>query len=406
MTYLATEMLLYLLSTGVIGLILGWLIWGVGRRRKLNAQRSTLNSMIEQEKTAHHQTRLLLDDAESKAEKALQTAKADARRSLAGLQERFDTERDSAEEARDELQQMRAGMEKAVEEERASVRATVDEAMKTADTEKAAAFEATAREAQSRAQIEELRLLIGAEKLAAESARTELDGIRSRMQAKLDAERAAHEQARTALNDIQSTLARTLSSGALDPADGNAGAFAENAGSANVETPVAAPFNLMADIKTADDGLNDPDLDAADIEDREEVGLGLPSTIETNTTPETSDQAFASPPEPIGLRYLPSTSDERQRPAIFLDQRPDDVEDLQAIDGISPEIERRLHACGCYRYGQLADLASDDITWLAEETGLSSYQIAADRWVEQAKSLRSETDRALDGSTDQKNVAS
>ncbi len=412
MTYLATEMLLYLLSTALIGLVLGWLIWGAGRRRQLDALRNDLMKVIEQEKVAHHETRLLMDDVETKSQRAIEAAKAEAGQSLAELKQTIDAERNSAEEARTELEQVRAGIEETIHEGRASVQATIDQAMETANTERAAASEAMAREAQSRAQIEELRLLIGAEKLAAESARSELEQTRGRMRAELDTERAAHEQAKTALNDIRSTLARTLGPAALDLPGGDAPGAADAPGTTaatpsagddlartdGMTSPLAgtdltAPFSMMTDPMAEGDALNSSDLDEADIEDQEGVSLDLSATIETDPTPDRI--AFRpSSPEPI----------ERERPAIFQGERPDDVDDLQAIDGIGPEIERSLHDSGCYRYSQIADLTSEDIAWLADEIGLSSDQIAADRWVEQAKSLRSGTEAALIASDDRQNA--
>ncbi|MGI9489815.1 MAG: hypothetical protein ACR2RF_28805 [Geminicoccaceae bacterium] len=405
MTYLATEMLLYLLSTAAISLALGWLIWGAGRRRQLDALRSDLTAVIEQEKVAHHQTRLSLDEVETKSRKAIEAAKADAGQSLAKLSEDIDAERRSAEEVRAELEQVRAGIEETIQEGRESVQATIDQAMETANAERAAASGAMAREAQSRAQIEELRLLIGAEKLAAESARTELEQTRERMQAELVAERAAHEQAKNALNDIRSTLTRTLGSAALDlPGDNSSDAaiaapstsdFARANGmiSPSAGTNTTTPFSMMTDMAAAGDALNNPDLDEADIEDQEGVGLDLSATIAKNSMTDS-------------IEVPPPTSDpiERKRPAIFQGQRPDDGDDLQAIDGIGPETERSLHDSGCYHYSQLADLASEDIAWLAEEIGLSSDQIAADRWVEQAKSLRSEVEAALITSDDRQNA--
>ncbi len=150
---------------------------------------------------------------------------------------------------------------------------------------------------------------------------------------------------------------------------------------------------MMTDLTAADDALNNPDLDEADIEDQEGVSLDLSATIETDSTPDR-----------IGFRPLPSDPVERERPAIFLDQRPDDGDDLQAIDGIGPETEQSLHDSGCYHYSQIADLASEDIAWLAEKIGLSSDQIAADRWVEQAKSLRSKAEAVIVEPDDRQNA--
>ncbi|MGI9504952.1 MAG: hypothetical protein ACR2RE_18055, partial [Geminicoccaceae bacterium] len=61
MTYLATEMLLYLLSTALIGLVLGWLIWGSRQRRKLGQLRADLMGALESERAAHQEVRIALD---------------------------------------------------------------------------------------------------------------------------------------------------------------------------------------------------------------------------------------------------------------------------------------------------------------------------------------------------------
>lgn len=439
MTYLATEMLLYLLATTVVGLALGWLIFGAGRRRKLDALRTGLVKVIEQEKEAHHQTRLSLDSAEDRSAKAIEAAKADAGHSLAELRDNLDAERASAKENQTALEQIRANMEQAVQEGRQSGQAAVDQAMATTKAERAIASEALAREAQSRAQLEELRLLIGAEKLAAESARTELAEVRASMQATLETERSAHQQATSALNDIRSALARTLGAGALDLGGDDLRAPAAPSSSRSIGSGyagdvdrmdgmtgplagagVTTAFSMMTDMAAAGDALNNPDLHEADIEDREGVGLDLSSTIEKNSMPvepheegddeadeegdEADDPGSTSTLDPIAFRTPPLEPVEGQRPAAFLDERPDDADDLQAIDGIGPEIESDLHESGCYCFGQLADLTSEDVAWLAREIGLGSDQITTERWIEQAKSLRSEADRGLAELAEQQNA--
>lgn len=420
MTYLATEMLLYLLSAAVIGIVLGWMIWGAGRRQKIGAMRRDLMTMVESEKTAHRETKRQLDDAEAKRAEAVEVAKADANRSLAELRQTVDAERLSAREAQIELERVRAEKEEAIQEGRASGQEAVDQAMHAANAEKAAAAEALARETQSRAQIEELRLLIGAEKLAAESARAELQQMRTNMQAELETERSVHGQAKIALEDIRSTLARTLGAGALDftakSGDASAASSPGNGadqGDQGRSRPAAmsagdpersqpASFIARTDMAAAGDALNNPDLDEADIEDREDLRLDLSSTIQSEPEPgETAEDVDPPPllPPPIPDRIqlsrpLPVEPARTGRPATFSDRRPDDVDDLKAIDGISPELERRLHDNGCYRYRQLADLAQRDIDWLARSIGVTASQIAADRWVEQAKGLRL-ADRAV-----------
>lgn len=439
MTYLATEILLYLLSAALIGLTLGWMIWGSGQRKKLHGLRNDLMARLEAEREAHKQTRFSLNDAESVKKAAVGEVKAEADRSLMELRQTVEAERQAALEAQTALEKIRAEMDEEIQAGRTSGQEAVDQAMRTANAEKAAAAEAMAKEAQSRAQIEELRLLIGAEKLAAESARNELLHARVTMEAEMKAERAAYVQAKLALDDIRSTLSRTLGPaaagivGSAEPAEeqgqpanerigGDVGRTDSGAGSERGRD-VAAPFSMLTDISVAGDALNNPDLDEADIEDREEVSLELSPTIDAEETQEldpasTPDMAEAieivdPTPAPssgrVELRPLPIEPAEPKRPAIFLDQRPDDVDDLQTIDGISPEIERRLHDAGCYRYRQLAELSPKDIDWLARKIDVTAFQIAADNWGDQARSLIKDSD-ADEGSffferTDRENAA-
>ena len=153
----------------------------------------------------------------------------------------------------------------------------------------------------------------------------------------------------------------------------------------------------MTDIAAAGDALNNPDMDEADIEDREDPSLDLSTTIDLEREPElepesepepepaldqgsepatevepdpTSDPGAQDPievidplpapaPDRLELESLPEEPVRRKRPPILLDQRPADVDDLQAINGISADIERRLNNCGCYHYLQIAELTAE-----------------------------------------------
>lgn len=66
---------------------------------------------------------------------------------------------------------------------------------------------------------------------------------------------------------------------------------------------------------------------------------------------------------------------------------PDDADNLQLIDGISPFVERRLHAAGVYRFTQLAHLNADDVYLLNEIIEFFPGRIQRDNWVGQAKAL-------------------
>ena len=89
------------------------------------------------------------------------------------------------------------------------------------------------------------------------------------------------------------------------------------------------------------------------------------------------------------------------KPALFFDDRPEEVDELQAIEGIDPDIEKLLNDHGCYQFNQLAQLTDNDIEWLCEAAKDMSdlkERILRDDWVEQAKDLLekkfSETDAA------------
>ena len=346
MTYLATEMLLYLLAAAVIGLVLGWLIFGLGSGRKLSALRGNLMATVEMEREAHQETKRLLDDAQGKMGEAVTAARADADRSLAELKKTVDAERLAAKETEAELERMRGEMEEALQQGRTSGQEAIDQAMHAANAEKAAASLAMAKEAQLRAQLEELRLLIGAEKLAAESARSELKKLRADMQAKLEAERAAGEQAKIALDDIQSTLARTLGPVALgiteQDVDASTAAIsgdgarplslgrsqAEGVAGSSSGRDNPSPFSMMTDMAAAGEALNNPDLYEADIEDREDPSLDLSSTIESGSAslPEFEAQEEVevvdptpppAAPERIELKSLPMKPTSQELPPII-----------------------------------------------------------------------------------------
>lgn len=66
---------------------------------------------------------------------------------------------------------------------------------------------------------------------------------------------------------------------------------------------------------------------------------------------------------------------------------PDDADNLRFIEGISPMVERRLHAAGMYRFVQLAHLTPDDVYLLNEILEFFPGRIQRDNWVGQAKTL-------------------
>jgi len=66
---------------------------------------------------------------------------------------------------------------------------------------------------------------------------------------------------------------------------------------------------------------------------------------------------------------------------------PRKQDDLTAIDGIGPGLEKKLNAAGISSYAQLAALSDDDIERLENEIIRFSGRIKRDDWVGQAKKL-------------------
>ena len=417
MTYLATEMLLYLLATTVIGLLLGWFIWGFGQRRQIGEMRNDLLLMVEDERKEHQATRSLLRDAKANVDQAVAEAKQEADATIAELQGKIGAERQALKEAHAGLAQMREKLDQAIRTGQAVQGESSLRVSQEVEIEKARAAQAVANEAKMMAQLEELRLTIGAEKLIAENARSELEKLRNESQTALESEQAAHREAKAALEDIRSTLSRTLGPSAAMLGSGGADQTGEG------RLPLAAGLSdndvaafAVPGMTVVNDALNDPDLDEADIEDREDGNLDLSMAIDADIPTEKVIDAI----DPAS-RFMPGTHDassfetqpeKGQRPSFLHVHRPGQIDTLRAISDISPEIEKRLHEAGCYHFSQLAAMTSGHIDWLSSVIDVPSERIIAERWVEQASRLQHEEEaegsviQARMGSSDETKAAS
>ncbi len=411
-TYLATEMLLYLLAAAVIGLVLGWFVWGMAGRRKIGE----LTSTLARERREHLALKGDLEEADARLKTSVEAAKSEAEAAISELQEKADAERQAAQEAYAALERMRTELDEAIRSGQASRNEALQQARQAAETERVKAARAVAGEAKAHAELEELRLRIGAEKLAAENARSELDETRRDMQAALDVERAAHHQAKSALDDIRSTLARTLGPAAAELADMDAAGTAAGNAAGGATTPArpetlsddrparagksfgpsSGIFESAIDIAAAGEALNNPDLDEADIEDREDTNLEFVATIDPEPSArEPAEMLDAEPPlrpDRIELRALPEEPGHGRRPDFLHGQRPDRVDDLKAIDGVGADVETRLNDAGCHHYGQLAAMNGAHVGWLSDAIGVPADRILAERWVEQARALEAGKD--------------
>jgi predicted flap endonuclease-1-like 5' DNA nuclease len=65
---------------------------------------------------------------------------------------------------------------------------------------------------------------------------------------------------------------------------------------------------------------------------------------------------------------------------------PDEVDDLQQINGIGPVLEKRLNEIGVYRYAQVKEWTNSVVEHLDTQLALRG-RIVRDRWVQQARKL-------------------
>ncbi|MEO3385690.1 NADH-ubiquinone dehydrogenase [Mesorhizobium sp. CAU 1741] len=61
-------------------------------------------------------------------------------------------------------------------------------------------------------------------------------------------------------------------------------------------------------------------------------------------------------------------------------------DDLKAISGVGPKLEKVLNGLGIWSYRQIAALGENDIAWLDDHLGFSG-RIGRDDWIGQAKAL-------------------
>lgn len=66
--------------------------------------------------------------------------------------------------------------------------------------------------------------------------------------------------------------------------------------------------------------------------------------------------------------------------------KPASPDDLKAIAGIGPKLEKVLNGLGIWTYGQIAVLKQDEIAWLDDHLGFAG-RIGRDDWIGQAKAL-------------------
>ena len=96
-----------------------------------------------------------------------------------------------------------------------------------------------------------------------------------------------------------------------------------------------------------------------------------------------SDTPIAAP---AALSASAPSGQEDASYGIVYDMPPAEIDDLTAIDGISPGLETKLNQLGIYQYHQIAAWKRDQIEAFSDRLGFQD-RIVRDRWMEQASAL-------------------
>jgi predicted flap endonuclease-1-like 5' DNA nuclease len=279
MTYLISQLWLYLLCAGLLGLLLGWVIWGWWGRRLIadaradhERERLALEQRFEADRVSLQEERaaafLARDDAlkvkasligelegerkagaEAKAEigrltQADLAARGEYERNLAALEEQIELERSTAAEARKAVDAIRIDMRQQVEEK--------EEALNTAETVNET-LRARLQKIEADAQLAKAALQ---ESLEAER------NAKTSLQADLQRDRAELGKIKDAANEVQAEMSRQIQAkqAALVTAENAASAAKRDVEAARHELTRFKDETAKANdetLKTMEQSLND-----------------------------------------------------------------------------------------------------------------------------------------------------
>lgn len=422
MTYLVSQLWLYLLCAGLLGLLLGWVIWGWMSRRHLADARAdherqqlslkrgfeTEKATLEEDVTAAFHARdeavkvkaSLLGELEGERKVATEAkaqigrltqaelaARGEFDRNLASMQERLELERGTAEEAKKAVDAIRTDMRQELHQKQQAL-AEVESSRETLraelDNQKAAV------EADLRRERQELAKANGA-----------IDDVRAEMTRQLQARQATVNGAETAASaarrdaeNARSELAR------LTEETANVHDAALKAMEQSLNEERRAKSALQSELQQDRRELSEAKDNIESI--RAEMAQKLQSRQAALVAAESGAklQAEASRIEMTRLRARldqqgtgnakaasPKFTTDAPRPASLFDQRPDLVDDLKEVKGIGPVMEGILSENGCYHFKQLANFTKRDIEWVSAALGSFPDRIERDDWVMQAQAL-------------------
>ncbi len=438
MTYLITQLWLYLLCAGLLGLLLGWVIWGWWSNRRFQEamanserERMALEQAHETERRGFQDS---IDAASFERDEALRTnvslqgelegerrsasqAKAEAgrlkqgevalrgefERSLASVQEELELERGRTDEAkaeagrlqkgeialRGEFERSLASVQEELDLERGrtneakttldTVRADMNHALQSRENELAHAENANGS---LRAKLERVEGEVREQQTSLRRALDEERQAKSALEAELRQERAELSVTKDAVDELRAEMSKEVQAKAT--------LETERTGLVSRETEAKAEIERLRADLAAMSASGQGDSEEADrlrrqlleagrrqehLEDEIERLRGLLRQKETISVKSEEKKTFTT---------------DAPRPATLYDRRPDVVDDLKEVKGIGPVMERILNENGCYHFKQLANFSPRDIEWISQALGSFPDRIERDQWVRQAQALHLE----------------
>lgn len=446
MTYLLSQLWLYLLCAGLLGLLLGWVIWGWWSRRMIadakanyENERLSLERTYEAEKVAAFQVRdeavkaksLLLGEIESerkvasdmklqlgRLQKSELAVRGEFERKNASLQEQLELERHTAKEAKgamdagltniqQDLKKNRVALADA-ENANETLRSKLESVEADVRLKQASLKENLASEQRSRAKLEEE---LQRERAELSRAKDSIEKVRAEMGSQVQAKDAAlaktrseaSQQAKVADSEIArlrsvegksetsaagiDQIRRTMQQRIDEERRAKTAAETERSKLALQEREAKAEVErLRSQLSTMSTSGKGGSADA----DRLRRELGEARQRQSDLEVEVARlRSLLEKKETISVKSPEKKKfvTDAPRPASLFDRRPDIVDDLKEVKGIGPVMERILNENGCYHFKQLANFSPRDIEWISQALGSFPDRIERDEWVSQAQSL-------------------
>jgi len=279
--------------------------------------------------------------------------------------------------------------------------------------------EQTARLQEQNAKLSEENLGLKAAYEAAERSLEEQDGAMDQLSQVLLKSQQEAAQLKQELASMKAQAGRSSDIGISFPPPippkppASAPLAAEDAVEEEDATRAIAAFDLPDDDE--EEAAPPPIPDAPPIPVDVKADAPLPTPVVEEAEPEEATVAITAFDLPDGPPQLPAGAQDDDdadeatiaMPAFDLDEdteidaapaaaevaaepEPTGDDDLKAIKGIGPAMEKRIKGAGITTWAQLADLDDDGIESLAAEIRVSADKIKRDEWVDQARELRTQ----------------